>query len=97
MIVCSCNVFTDHQLRSTLAKATQRPRMSQIYNYLGGSAQCGQCAHTIKRIMAEMPDWERGSQGQSEDQGCGERSGKIALGPAAPNRKASRDQRRSIH
>ena len=31
MIVCSCNVFSDQQLRSTLAKATQRLRMSQIY------------------------------------------------------------------
>jgi bacterioferritin-associated ferredoxin len=54
MIVCSCNVFTDHQLRSTLANATQRLRMSQIYECLGSSAQCGRCAHTIKRIMAEM-------------------------------------------
>jgi bacterioferritin-associated ferredoxin len=53
MIVCSCNVFSDHQLRSTLAEATQRLRMSQIYCYLGSSAQCGRCAHTIKRIMEE--------------------------------------------
>jgi len=54
MIVCSCNVFTDHQLRPTLANATQRLRMSQIYDCLGGSARCGRCAHTIKRIMGEM-------------------------------------------
>ena len=51
MIVCSCNVFSDHQLRSTLANATQRLRISQIYDCLGCSAQCGRCAHTIKRIM----------------------------------------------
>ena len=51
MIVCSCNVFSDHQLRSTLAKATRRPRMSEIYIYLGGSPQCGRCAHSIKRIV----------------------------------------------
>ena len=56
MIVCSCNVFSDHQLRSTVAKATRRPRMSQIYAYLGSSAQCGRCAHTIKRIMEEIPN-----------------------------------------
>ena len=54
MIVCSCNVFSDHQLRSTLANATQRPRMSQIYDYLGSGAKCGRCAHIIKRIMDEM-------------------------------------------
>jgi len=54
MIVCSCNVFSDHQIRSTLANATQRLRMSQIYDYLGSGAQCGRCAHIIKRIMDEM-------------------------------------------
>lgn len=54
MIICSCNVFSDQQLRSVLAKATQRLRMSQIYDCLGGSAQCGQCAHTIKRIMEQV-------------------------------------------
>ena len=54
MIVCSCNVFSDHQLRSTVAKATRRPRMSQIYRYLRGTPQCGRCAHTIKRIMEKI-------------------------------------------
>ena len=54
MIVCSCNVLSDHQLRSTLANATQRLRMSQIYDHLGSSARCGRCAHTIRRIMGEM-------------------------------------------
>jgi bacterioferritin-associated ferredoxin len=61
MIVCSCNVFSDHQLRSTLANAAQRPRMSQIYGELGSSAQCGRCAHTIKRIMDERPTCAPGS------------------------------------
>jgi bacterioferritin-associated ferredoxin len=54
MIVCSCNVLSDHQLRSALANATQRLRMSQIYDYLGSQAQCGRCAPMIKRIMDEM-------------------------------------------
>jgi bacterioferritin-associated ferredoxin len=54
MIVCSCNVFSDHQLQSAIAKATRWPRISQIYGYLGGSPQCGRCAHTIKRIMEKI-------------------------------------------
>lgn len=54
MIVCSCNVLSDHQLRSTLANATQRLRMSQIYDHLGSSPRCGRCAHTINQIMREM-------------------------------------------
>jgi bacterioferritin-associated ferredoxin len=52
MIVCSCNVFSDQQVRSTLAKATQQMRMSQIYDCLGNGVQCGRCAHTIKQIMS---------------------------------------------
>jgi bacterioferritin-associated ferredoxin len=54
MIVCSCNVFSDQQVRSALAKATQPLRMSQIYECLGGNPQCGQCAHTIKQIMGRV-------------------------------------------
>jgi bacterioferritin-associated ferredoxin len=52
MIVCSCNVFSDQQVRSALAEATQRLRMSQIYDCLGSGAQCGRCAHTIRQIMS---------------------------------------------
>jgi len=53
MIVCSCNVFSDQQVRSVVAKEARRPRMSEVYAGLGCSAQCGRCAHTIKRIMDE--------------------------------------------
>src|SRR6516162_4814305 len=45
MIVCSCNVFSDHQVRSVVAKEARRPRMSEVYAGLGCSAQCGRCAH----------------------------------------------------
>jgi bacterioferritin-associated ferredoxin len=78
MIVCSCNVFSDHQLRSTLANAAQRLRMSQIYDYLGSSAQCGRCAHTIKRIMGEMTNCAIGPLPQCEPARCrnNESSGK---------------------
>jgi len=50
MIICSCNVLSEHQVRCALAKATQM-RMSQVYACFGRSAQCGRCAHTIKEIM----------------------------------------------
>jgi bacterioferritin-associated ferredoxin len=55
MIVCSCNVFSDHQVRSVVAKDARRPRMSEVYAGLGCSAQCGRCAHTIKRILNDTP------------------------------------------
>ena len=61
MIVCSCNVFSDHQVRSVVAKEARRPRMSEVYACLGCSAQCGRCAHAIKRIMDEKPSRATGS------------------------------------
>jgi bacterioferritin-associated ferredoxin len=51
MIVCSCNVFSDHQVRSAVAQETRR--MSQVFAGLGCRARCGRCANTIKRIMDE--------------------------------------------
>jgi bacterioferritin-associated ferredoxin len=54
MIVCSCNVFTDHDVRATLSTGSEIPRTTgQVYNCLGCSAQCGRCARTIRRIMDE--------------------------------------------
>jgi len=61
MIVCSCNVFSDHQVRSVVAKEARRPRMSEVYAGLGCSAQCGRCTHTIKQIIDEKPSCARGS------------------------------------
>lgn len=50
MIVCSCNVLSDHQIRAIVS--ANGPRMtSQVYGCLGCSAQCGRCARTIRRIM----------------------------------------------
>jgi bacterioferritin-associated ferredoxin len=57
MIVCSCNVLTDHDVRSTLSDSDDAPRTTgQVYQCLGCSAQCGRCARTIRRIMNEALD-----------------------------------------
>jgi bacterioferritin-associated ferredoxin len=54
MIICSCNVLSDHQVRTAVTAADTRPRTAgQVYYCLGCSAQCGRCARTIKRIMSE--------------------------------------------
>ncbi len=52
MIVCSCNVLSDHDVRSVTAAQTPRTT-GQVYGCLGCSAQCGRCARTIRRIMDE--------------------------------------------
>jgi bacterioferritin-associated ferredoxin len=54
MIVCSCNVFSDQDVRGTLSGGEAPPRTTcQVYRCLGCSAQCGRCARTIRRIMNE--------------------------------------------
>ena len=56
MIVCSCNVLSDQDVR-TAVQAKARPRSTgQVYGCLGCSAQCGRCARTIRRIMDEALD-----------------------------------------
>jgi bacterioferritin-associated ferredoxin len=53
MIICSCNVLTDHEVRAAVTGATPPRTAGQVYGCLGCSAQCGRCVRTIKRIMDE--------------------------------------------
>jgi bacterioferritin-associated ferredoxin len=54
MIVCSCNVLSDHDVRATLSASEAAPRTTgEVYDCLGCSPQCGRCARTIRRIMNE--------------------------------------------
>src|SRR5664279_4904505 len=54
MIVCSCNVLSDHDVRNAVSAADDLPRNAkQIYGCLGCSAECGRCARTIKTIIDE--------------------------------------------
>jgi bacterioferritin-associated ferredoxin len=54
MIVCSCNVLSDHDVRDAVTSADGLPRHpKQIYGCLGCSAECGRCARTIKGIIDE--------------------------------------------
>ncbi|MES2752619.1 MAG: (2Fe-2S)-binding protein [Pseudomonadota bacterium] len=53
MIVCSCNVLTDHDVRNVVAQSDFPRTAGEVYGCLGCSAQCGRCARTIKAIMDE--------------------------------------------
>ncbi len=53
MIVCSCNVISDHDVRSAVKTAPAARTTGQVYGCLGCSAQCGRCARTIRRIVDE--------------------------------------------
>jgi bacterioferritin-associated ferredoxin len=54
LIVCSCNVLTDDDVRSAVSAAADLPRTArQIYGCLGCSAECGRCARTINKIIKD--------------------------------------------
>src|ERR1700676_2220861 len=55
MIICSCNVLSDHDVRAAVSAAADTlPRTpGQVYRCLGCSAECGRCARTIKKILDE--------------------------------------------
>ena len=54
MIVCSCNVLSDHDVRNAVNDADDVLRHAKhVYDCLGCSAECGRCARTIKTIIDE--------------------------------------------
>jgi bacterioferritin-associated ferredoxin len=53
MIICSCNVLSDHEVRTAML-ANPPPRTTgELFRCLRCDAQCGRCARSIKRIMDE--------------------------------------------
>jgi bacterioferritin-associated ferredoxin len=55
MIVCSCNVLSDSEVRDA-ARTAARRSTAHVYGCLGCSAQCGRCARTIRKIIDEALD-----------------------------------------
>ena len=52
MIVCSCNVLTDGDVKACLGPGPGCPRTpAQVYRCLGCSPNCGRCARSIRSIM----------------------------------------------
>jgi bacterioferritin-associated ferredoxin len=53
MIVCSCNVFGDTEIRTAFAAPDGPRSVSQVYRQLGHEAHCGRCTRTVREIMRE--------------------------------------------
>jgi bacterioferritin-associated ferredoxin len=51
MIVCSCNVLTDGEVRACLRGPACPRTPAEVYRCLGCSPECGHCARTIRAIM----------------------------------------------
>ncbi|MFD1703074.1 bacterioferritin-associated ferredoxin [Methylopila henanensis] len=68
MIVCSCNVLSDSQIKTTIRDESASPRTpGQVYRCLGCSPQCGRCARTIKAMLDDI----RGLKPREEAAACG--------------------------
>ena len=53
MIICSCNVFSDGDVRALIEARPSAAGTVQVYRGLGHEPQCGRCARTIRKIMDE--------------------------------------------
>ena len=53
MIVCSCKVFSDYEVRTAVCGAEAARTVSEVYQCLGHQPACGRRAHTIRNIISE--------------------------------------------
>ena len=74
MIVCSCNVLSDQDVRSAV-EAERTSSTSRVYGCLGCSAQCGRCARTIRLLINEA----LGSARWPTQEACPTGSGTVAV------------------
>jgi bacterioferritin-associated ferredoxin len=78
MIVCSCNVLSDGDVKACLRPGPGCPRTpAQVYRCLGCSPNCGRCVRTIREIMDRAL-----AEAQSES-GCGASCCPVGLEHAA--------------
>ena len=57
MIVCSCNILSDQDVRAIAQDPSYvPPRVAEIYSRLGCNAECGRCVRTIRTIIDEATE-----------------------------------------
>lgn len=78
MIVCSCNVISDRDVRETLGARPDRPSVASVFRNMGCEAKCGRCVRSIVAIV----DQHSGSS-LDECDGSGDCGGCRADGLAA--------------
>ena len=62
MIVCSCNVLTDVDIRASLATLNGPRRVCDVYTSLGCTPKCGGCAGTISALISETEERDFGAE-----------------------------------
>jgi bacterioferritin-associated ferredoxin len=61
MIICSCNVLSDHEVRTAMVAEVPPRTPGELYRCLGCDARCGRCVRSIKRIMQADIEGARGA------------------------------------
>jgi bacterioferritin-associated ferredoxin len=56
MIICSCNVLSDHDVRGVIDASGSPLTAAQVYGCLDCVPECGRCVPTIRSIMADASD-----------------------------------------
>ena len=51
MIVCSCNVLSDHEVRESIGGRQDRPTVGSVFRHMGCEAKCGRCVRSIVAIV----------------------------------------------
>jgi bacterioferritin-associated ferredoxin len=62
MIVCSCNLLTDADIRASIATLNGARRVCEVYASLGCTAKCGGCAGTICALISEAEGRDFGAE-----------------------------------
>jgi bacterioferritin-associated ferredoxin len=70
MIVCSCNVLTDVDIRATIATLDGPRRVCDVYASLGCAAKCGGCAVTISALISEAEGRDLGAEPMKQGGGA---------------------------
>jgi bacterioferritin-associated ferredoxin len=62
MIVCSCNVLTEVDIRASIATPNGPRRVCDVYASLGCTPKCGGCAATISALISEAEERDFGAE-----------------------------------
>jgi bacterioferritin-associated ferredoxin len=95
MIVCSCNVLTEVDIRASIATLNGRRRVCDVYASLGCAAKCGGCAGTISALISDAEGRDFGTEGAKQN---GEAKGRIDAreceghSQSGPQKRAECDQ-----
>jgi bacterioferritin-associated ferredoxin len=63
MIICSCNVLSDHDVRSVAATPDAPRTVARVYGCLGCTVECGRCAPSIRRVVVDAASRDGGAAG----------------------------------